>query len=95
MQIDLHQLATAIDVIARHLVKHQMEHVQITEDYYWEVSESDMFDMSKVPANLAVGQLTHDWERIQRIAAGVDEPTGYALTWIASVLRALGPATGV
>jgi hypothetical protein len=66
MDIDLELIKTAlirsIDDYARMYSKGPME---LDEDYYWKVMDDQLFDMTKPPESLGVGDLREDFTYIK------------------------------
>ncbi|MCP4347870.1 MAG: hypothetical protein GY795_20395 [Desulfobacterales bacterium] len=42
------------------------------------------------PSDCTLGQLSDDWSNLQKILNSENEPTGYALVWLASIMRTVG-----
>jgi hypothetical protein len=40
-----------------------------------------------------MGQLTDDWNEVQRIVRGERDAIGYGLVWLSTILRRLGEST--
>jgi hypothetical protein len=90
IQVPLEDLAKAFQLIAKHIQTTKGRSIEISQDYYWEIAESELYDPTKDPSDLSLGQLSHDWERLQQLLAGEAPPIGYAMVWLAAVLRAVG-----
>ena len=89
LTVSLDEIETAVHVLVQHL-KQQAAQPEISDDYYWEISEEERYDPTKSPTDLSLGQLSEDLERIQQILRGDAPPIGYALVWVASLLRRIG-----
>ena len=87
--VSLDELERAVHVVVQHL-KQQSVQPKLSDDYYWEISEEERYDPTKNPTDLSLGQLSEDWDRIQQILRGDAPPIGYALVWVASLLRRIG-----
>ena len=92
--MQLSDLREAIDEVFRHLEENGVLEMELKEDYYWYVDANDAYDMLKDPESIFVGQLTHDWERLQQIGEGSMPPVGYALVWASALLRRVGETAG-
>jgi len=91
IQIDQGELIRALTVIVDHLKAQRETSVfEILEDYYWEVSEQQLYDPTQDPSQFTLAQLSHDWECISQILTGDSPPIGYALVWLSALLRAIG-----
>jgi len=90
MKVKLTDVKAITDRLFEHLANTGQEEFEITDDYYWEISKDQLYDPSSDPTDLAFGQLSHDWERLQAILKEEDPPVGYACVWLSSILRSLG-----
>ena len=79
-------------LVIEHLNNQHIAVAELPEDYYWEISEEQRYDPAQNPKDLRLGQLSEDWDRVQQIVKGDAPPVGYALVWLASLLRKIGSA---
>ena len=91
--MDIDTLERAFQLIFSHLQKNQINSIEVDKDFYWDISSQERYNPYQDPKDLSLGQLSSDWEEIQKIALGEKEPTGYALLWLSSLLRFLGENT--
>ena len=66
------------------------EAIDLPGDFYWDVPAEALYDPYSEPRQLDLGQLSEDWEKLLSLANGESPPVGYALVWLASILRAYG-----
>ncbi len=90
LTVSLDEIEKAVLLVFKHLKDQQIVQAEIPEDYYWEIAEEDRYDPAKTPIDLSLGQLSEDWERLRQILQGDAPPVGYALVWVASLLRKIG-----
>jgi len=93
MDVDLATLETALAKVMAHLRAQGLKSVRISDDYYWDIDEpAERYNVLKdlERKKITIGQLSHDWERMQQIAADDKHTVGYALVWAAALLRAIG-----
>jgi hypothetical protein len=90
MNIDIKTLEEASKIIFAHLKEAQVNSVELDQDFYWDVSPEQRYNPYQNPDNLSLGQLSSDWEHIQKIVLETEEPIGYSLVWLASLLKFLG-----
>jgi tetratricopeptide (TPR) repeat protein len=64
--------------------------IDLPGDFYWDVPAEALYDPYSEPEQLNLGQLSEDWAKLRSLASGETPPVGYALVWLASVLRACG-----
>ncbi len=90
MKIPVTELRALTNRLLDDLEQQGHQVVDLSDDYYWDIGKNELYDPSKDPEELSLGQLTHDWERLQRILTGQNQPLAYGLVWLAAVLRAIG-----
>ncbi len=90
--VHLDEIEKAIHLVIEHLNNQHIAVAELPEDYYWEISEEQRYDPAQNPKDLSLGQLSEDWDRVQQIVKGDAPPVGYALVWLASLLRKIGSA---
>ena len=90
MEVKLSDLRIIFNKILDHLEKNGVTSIELEEDYYWEIPKNQVYNMHKDPKKLSIGQLYEDMEFLNNILKGRDEPIGYGLVWISSILRYIG-----
>ena len=90
MQISLVSLRNAVEKTLDHLEESGLTHIDVDEDYYWNIVKEQIYDPYKEPTDLNIGQLSDDIEAVEKIASGKHDPIGYDLVWIAAIMRYIG-----
>lgn len=90
MEVKFDDLRILLDKILKHLEENGIRSIELEEDYYWDMPKEQLYNMKKDPKKLFVGQLYDDMESLSDILNGKDEPLGYALVWLSSILRYIG-----
>ena len=90
MRVNISDLRTVSEKLFSHFEQNGHSSVEIPNDYYWIIPEVRRYDPVNEPADFSLGQLTEDWSRLQKIAEGENDPIGYGLVWLASILQAIG-----
>ena len=90
MHVTTKELRDATLALLEHLDDTEQREFEINEDFYWFVPQQDLYDPYKTPADLSLGQLSHDLNEIRCLAHGTKEPLGYALVWLSAVMRRVG-----
>jgi hypothetical protein len=93
MIIKASDLRAIADRLFAYLEETGRREVEISEDYYWAISKEEIYDPSKDPTDLTIGQLSDDWKELSAIVKGDSPPIGYALVWFSAILRAIGEKT--
>lgn len=88
--IKLSELKAVTEKLFSYLQESGYDTVEISADYYWDISKEERYNPYKEPKNLNLGQVTDDIAELQSILADKKEPVGYALVWLASILRTIG-----
>jgi hypothetical protein len=93
MEIPIHQLKAVSTKLFGYLEAQGNDSVSIDEDYYWEVSDEDRYVVEKTP-ELVVGQLSEDWEFLQKLLEPDREPLSYHFVWMGKLCAAIGESIG-
>jgi hypothetical protein len=88
--VRLTDLEHVLQTITSYLRSRGLEAVEISDDYYWDIPDDQLYDPLTKPTELDLGQLTEDWEKLSHILEGKSPTIGYALVWLSSILRAIG-----
>jgi hypothetical protein len=89
VEVKIADLRLAAERILKHLEDSGHATIDIPWDYYWTVPAHHCYGRRDQPTEFTLGQLSDDWSEIKAIRDG-KEPIGYALVWLASLLRAVG-----
>ena len=90
MPIDINTLEKATAAVFRHLRDAGVNSVDLEKDFYWSIEKEQRYEPYKEPTKMNLGQLTDDWQEIEKIACGDAEAIGYAFVWIAALYRYIG-----
>lgn len=90
MRITTTELRAAAELLLAHLEKSGRGTLEVEQDFYWEIPPKERYDPYAQPQELSLGQLSDDWVEVSAIVRGEGQPVGYALVWLASLLRAVG-----
>lgn len=90
MKIKIKGIESAMSSIINKLLDSGLHEIEIEEDFYWIIQKKDIYNPYKQPSNLTLGQLSSDWENVQKISSGENPPISYGLVWISSIARNIG-----
>jgi hypothetical protein len=95
VKVHVDELRRISEILLTHLETVGYRAVEVEKDFYWHVPSDDLYDRYEAPQaeQLNVGQISEDWERLVAILEERSPPVADALTWLASVLRAVGDST--
>lgn len=90
MRIHIATLREITIRILSHVEEQGIDSIELKKDYYWNVPTDQLYDNFTKPSDLNVGQLFDDWKELLQIHSGESEPLGYALVWLAAIMRFVG-----
>mgnify|MGYP001235186302 CR=1 FL=1 len=90
MQIDVSDLRTVTEKLFNHLDEIGQSSIELTNDYYWDISEDERYNVENDPQDLSIGQLTEDWEFLRKIGMDDEHTIAYAFVWLGKILQAIG-----
>ncbi|MET9290922.1 hypothetical protein [Streptomyces sp. NPDC003077] len=91
LRVSLAELRRSVDLLLRHVEAVAAgDAVVMNQDHFWSVPADELYDVSKEPVDLMIGQLSESWQHLRNLLADEDRIVGYHLVWLADVLRAIG-----
>ena len=90
MKVNIHELKNGFNEVFKALIDRGVEEVDLYVDFYWNIDESERYNMDIKPNSLDIGQLSDDYLELQKINLGQSEPMPYSLVWLSSLARAVG-----
>ena len=67
-----------------------VESIDFAVDYYWNIPKEQMYNPYQEPFELDMGQLTDDWDDLQKLLDPEREPLTDDFVDLAAILRAVG-----
>lgn len=62
-------------------------HLELEQDYYWNIDNDDVYKVEKMPENLDIGSLYSDIEQIERITKDETSPVPYNIKLFPALLK--------
>lgn len=90
MKLKVSELRGVAEKLLTYLDDTGRAEIEICEDYYWIISQEEVYDPTQEPKDLTIGQLSDDWRELSAILSGKSPPIGYALVWFSAILRNIG-----
>ena len=90
LPIDVARLKIITNALLDHLQQIKGDTVDLTEDYYWQITDDAWFNVYQEPNTFTIGQLSDDWETLNKMTADEDEILTYGLVWVSAIFRAIG-----
>ncbi len=79
MNIELSELKAIFLLEINHLEELGYEKIEIPVDYYWNIPQDVRYDPNNEPDNLDLGQLSDDWQDLQKKSVEIMIPLH--MTW--------------
>jgi len=92
MRVRISELKRLSEILLNHIRESGCEFVDIPNDFYWFIDKAKVYDPYKEPnpSDFTLGQLSDDWNNLLKILNNENEPIGYALVWLSSIMRNVG-----
>lgn len=90
MLIKVDELNRIVDKLFAHLKEIGVNEIELPEDFYWYISENQVYNPYNKPTELTLGQLTDNWNELIKTLEEENNLIAYNFVWAATILRALG-----
>lgn len=90
MEINLDDLQKICDRLFQYTRARGVDSVTLEVDYYWNIPQEERYNPYKQPSELDLGQLSDDWNELQKIIQSQEELLGYSFVWLSTIMRAIG-----
>lgn len=90
MQVQVSELRSAANLLLDHLERTAGPMIDVEHDYYWFVEAADLYDPTRNPSELSMGQTSDDLTELRAIVSGARPPVNAGLVWLGGLLRVLG-----
>jgi hypothetical protein len=92
MQVTTKELREIMDRLCSHLEEEGTDCVELDVDLYWFIQKEFVYNpyVHPDPEDFTLGQLSEDWDNLKGIRDGSSPSLGYALVWLASIIRRYG-----
>ena len=92
MIIDMHKLEAITSILLSKLRESNGNNIELPHDYYWDIALDDLYNPYQEPTSLMLGQLSDDWEDVQKFCES-DDSIPHDLKRVAAILTALSQST--
>lgn len=89
MDIEKKDLLELIDLLKSEIDEWFDEGIDFEDDFYWEINPDELYQFSKNPSKIFMGQLTDDWAELLRLKNKEEIPIKYDLQRLGVILRYL------
>jgi hypothetical protein len=88
MKVNIKEIEIVALLLLSKLRESKGNEIELTNDYYWDISIEELYNPYEEPSNITLGQLSDDIEEIQRLNKS-DDAIAYDLKRLAAILKAL------
>ncbi|ACE06213.1 hypothetical protein Aasi_0842 [Candidatus Amoebophilus asiaticus 5a2] len=88
MKVKIDDIEKVTSLLLSKLKESKGNEIELNNDFYWDISEEELYNPYQDPKNITLDQLSDDLEEIQRLIKSDDAIT-YDLKRLASILKAL------
>jgi hypothetical protein len=92
--VDVRKLKECIGVLFDHIIDSGIDQISIENQYYWQVEESQEYDLQHQPEGYAVGDLFDDLATADRVLSNKEVAVSYTLAELAPIVAYVGKAAG-
>lgn len=93
--IDISKLRTIVDLIFNHIQKDlRINEVELTEDYYWNISDEALYAVGQNPEDVSIGSLYDDLEFLMPLLKDKEQAFSLMLVHVAPLLRYIAMKVG-
>jgi hypothetical protein len=88
MKISVDEIQKITSLLLSRLKESRGDEIEVTNDYYWDISDEELYNPYEEPKNITLGQLSDDIEEIQRLVNS-DDVIMYDLKRLAVIFKAI------
>lgn len=88
MKISLDEIQKITLLLLSRLKESRGDEIEVINDYYWDISDEELYNPYEEPKNITLGQLSADIEEIQRLVNS-DDAIMYDLKRLAVIFKAI------
>ena len=88
MKVNIDEIQKITSLLLSKLKESKGNEIEINNDYYWEISNEELYNPYEEPRNITLGQLSDDLDEVHRILQS-DDAIMYDLKRIAGILKTL------
>ena len=88
MKVNIDEIQKITSLLLLKLKKSVGNEIEINNDYYWDISNEELYNPYEEPKNITLGQLSDDLDEINRLLQ-FDDAIMYDLKRITGILKTL------
>lgn len=90
MDIKISDLKKVTLSLLSYLEEKGVDTIHIPYDYYWHIPVNEIYRPYQKPSDLNLGQLCDDWQGLQKVINGENDPLISDFIDLAAIYRAIG-----
>lgn len=91
MKIKVNELEKVLKILISELKEHNGEEIEIDkEDFYWSITKDELYNPYEEPKKLTMGQLSDDFEHINKLATKKLPPVSNDFVKLSSIFQIIG-----
>lgn len=88
MKVNIIDIEKITSLLLSKLKESKGSEIEIINDFYWDISEDELYSPYEEPKNFTLGQLSDDLEELQRLTK-YDDAITYDLKRLSQILKVL------
>lgn len=88
MKVNIDEIQKITSLLLSKLKESKGNEIEISNDYYWDISQDELYSPYEEPKNVTLGQLSDDLEEVQRLIKS-DDAIMYDLNRLSNILKVL------
>ncbi len=88
MKVNIDEIQKITIILLSKLKESKGNEIEISNDYYWDISQDELYSPYEEPKNITLGQLSDDLEEVQRLIKS-DDAIMYDLKRLSNILKVL------
>ncbi len=90
MEIKIKDLFGLLDILKEKLEDNFESIIKVEEeDFYWQISQEQLYNPIEEPKELTLGQLSDDWSELSRLLDKKEIPISYDLKRLSTIVELL------
>lgn len=89
MKVDIIKLRHVLDILLTQIEEKNKDALELSVDFYWDISSEEIYDPYKTPRDFSLGQLSDDWHVIAKLHENSSNLVVYDLKRISEILKAI------
>lgn len=89
VKVKIDEIQEIVTLLLSNLKERKGNEIELESDFYWDISNDQLYNAYDDPNDLSLGQLSDDLAELNRLVKSKDEAIPYDLKRVAEILKAL------